>query len=366
MINGSETNVSTRNDLDSRVVCARVPRTTDAKIGETVALSFILVTSVLGNALVAIVVHKERRMRTTVNFLIVNMALSDLLCTVFVIPRAITETLTYPRAWLVTGFLGKASCKLVYFVQEVTIAVSLLSLLVVAVERYQAITRPLTVCNMHRKRRSAIIAATWLIGSVLNGSQFYTFKIRVRLAGQPQCIHTWEPALDPMKAREIEFLVDTIVFLIVPFILVTALYSIILVKINSKLLPGEKNRMKRQQQQKRNRNVLRMLLAVVLAFGFCWIPVIIYMYMATYIWLKRDFPLPCGFQVYGKWALYLTYLNSAVNPTIYFLFSVNYRKGLMKICRPCFCSFGCMHAHDLCVTGNKNNRRLELQQIGYN
>ena len=47
----------------------------------------------MGNTMVVIVVYKERRMRT-VNFLIVNMAVSDCLCTVIVIPKLITQIFT--------------------------------------------------------------------------------------------------------------------------------------------------------------------------------------------------------------------------------------------------------------------------------
>ncbi|KAJ7382516.1 hypothetical protein OS493_034407, partial [Desmophyllum pertusum] len=67
------------------------------------------------NTMVVIVVYREQRMRTTVNFLIVNMAVSDFLFTVFVIPRIITQIFTYPGAWIITGAVGDALCKFVHF-----------------------------------------------------------------------------------------------------------------------------------------------------------------------------------------------------------------------------------------------------------
>ena len=86
-----------RNDSEFNVSCSLVNRTT-AEICQAIACSFIFLTAILGNTMVVIVVYKERRMRTTVNFLIVNMALSDFLCSMLVIPRILTQLYTYPDA----------------------------------------------------------------------------------------------------------------------------------------------------------------------------------------------------------------------------------------------------------------------------
>ena len=63
-------------------------------------------------------------MRTTSNFLIVSMAVSDCLCTVMVIPKLITQIFTYPAAWLITGAVGNYLCLII------TVAVSLLNLMI--------------------------------------------------------------------------------------------------------------------------------------------------------------------------------------------------------------------------------------------
>ena len=55
-------------------------------IGNTVAYSIILVASLVGNSLVGIIVYKTKTMRKTINFFIVNMAMSDLLFSLFAFP----------------------------------------------------------------------------------------------------------------------------------------------------------------------------------------------------------------------------------------------------------------------------------------
>jgi len=62
-----------------------------ANIGKTVAYSIILVASLVGNSFVGIIVYKTKTMRKTINFFIVNMAMSDLLFSVFAFPWALTE-----------------------------------------------------------------------------------------------------------------------------------------------------------------------------------------------------------------------------------------------------------------------------------
>ena len=329
-----------RNDSDFNDSCSLVNRTA-AEVCQAIACSLIFITATLGNTMVVIVVYKERRMRTTVNFLIVNMALSDFLCSMLVIPRVMTQVYTYPDAWLITGIAGLILCKAVHFFQDVTVAVSLLSLLMIAIERYYAISCPVVADPIPRKRCGLMIAFTWLVAFLMYATHFFTFKLSVEEEG-PICHHSWEQMVaDPVKAREIEFLLHTVLSVIIPFIVVTAFYTTILIRIRRSSVPGEASSTVRRRQQKRNRNVLHMLLAVVMAFGFCWFPFIVYTYVVTFVWISRNRlqDIPCGVEIFGQWALYLAYLNSSVNPVIYFVFCENYRKGLTKLIWPCLSPF---------------------------
>jgi len=337
-ISSNQTNF--RNDSDFNVSCSLVNRTT-AEICEAIACCFIFLTATFGNTMVVIVVYKERRMRTTVNFLIVNMALSDFLCSMLVISRILTQLYTYPEAWLITGTAGLAFCKAVHFFQDVTVAVSLLSLLMIAVERYYAISCPVVADPIPRKRCALMIAFTWLVAFLMYGTHLFTFKLSIEDEG-PICHQSWKRMVDdPVKAREIEFVSHTVLSLIVPFIVVTAFYSTILIRIRRSSVPGEASSRVRMQQQKRNRNVLHMLLAVVIAFGVCWFPFIVCNYVLMFVWVSKNRrqDIPCGLEIFGEWAMYLAYLNSSVNPVIYFVFCENYRKGLTKLILPCLSPF---------------------------
>ena len=56
------------------------------KIGLTFAYCLIILVSLAGNTAIGIIVYKTKTMRKPINFLIVNMAMSDLLIPIFLIP----------------------------------------------------------------------------------------------------------------------------------------------------------------------------------------------------------------------------------------------------------------------------------------
>ena len=56
------------------------------KIGKTFAYCLILIASLFGNSFIGILVYKTKTMRKSINFMIVNMAMSDLLFLIFVLP----------------------------------------------------------------------------------------------------------------------------------------------------------------------------------------------------------------------------------------------------------------------------------------
>ena len=80
-------------------------------------------------------------MRKPINFFIVNMAMSDLLFAIVVIPRDIQ--LLYLDSWLIGGPLGQSLCKLVYLLLTVSSTVSIQSLVLIAVDRFGAVVYPL-------------------------------------------------------------------------------------------------------------------------------------------------------------------------------------------------------------------------------
>ena len=129
------------------------------KIGITFAYCLIFLVSLAGNTIIGIIVYKTKTMRKPSNFLIVNMAISDLLFPIFVIPREIQRL--YIDSWLIGGPLGQALCKLVIFLSDVSFAVSVQNLVLIAVDRFGAVVYPLRSPLISLKLCPFFILATW-------------------------------------------------------------------------------------------------------------------------------------------------------------------------------------------------------------
>ena len=82
------------------------------KGAKIIAFVFLMLLSMLGNALLIAVVYKNanQRMRTPSNYFILNMACADVLLTVFSVPVSIVDT-AYSHQWLITGVAGELLCR---------------------------------------------------------------------------------------------------------------------------------------------------------------------------------------------------------------------------------------------------------------
>ena len=72
----------------------------------------------------------------------------------------------------------------------------------------------------------------------------------------------------PKKALDIYRLAISTIFILVPTVQLVALYSIIMIKLKKQVHPGEQSANAEEQSTRRNRNVLKMAIAIVLFFFF--------------------------------------------------------------------------------------------------
>ena len=308
--------------------CSNPFNPTAAKIGETFAYCLILVVSLLGNSFIGIIVYKTHTLRKPINFFIVNMAMSDLLFAILLFPRKLTNL--YADSWLISGPLGQALCKLVPFLADVSFGVSIQSLVLIAVDRFGAVVFPLRSPLISLRLCPFFLLATWISAMAVFSPYLIAFKLAV-YQGQLRCLLLWNEAFGASFSPGNYFLSLFVAFFYIPITMLTILYSIIVIKLKSQKIPGEQSTNAEQQRAKRNRNVLKMAVAIVLGFVLCWVP---YSICNLLSFFAQD-SLPCGFFVY----LYITYFvsvsNCAINPCICFIFSSNYRNALKRLFR-CF------------------------------
>ena len=329
------TSNGTSNDTSSSsllVTCGGfVPDTPAETSWKTFAYCFIAFGSLLGNSLVIIVIFKNRSMRSTINYFIVNMASSDILFAVFVIPRLISEFYSEPSRWFVGGTLGSVLCKLDFFVQDISTAVSILSLVAIAFDRFYGVVFPMKAGLINGgKVCGVVLAGTWLLAALLHLPYFYTYKLS-EINDNFYCAFNWSPLLDHVKASKAYFVVLSITFFFLPAAILIVVYITIIVTLWRNKIPGNQSVKYKQRIVRRNRSVLKMVVAVVVVFICCWLPVNVSIYFALFMW---ESSAPCYITTLFFWVIILAYSNVCISPYLYFIFNENFRQGFRKVfCR---------------------------------
>ena len=286
---------------------------TSEKVAKTLAYCLIFLVSLAGNIVIGIIVYKTKTMRKPINFLIVNMAISDLLLPIFVIPPEIQ--MLYIDSWLIGGPLGQALCKLVNFLADVSTAVSIQSLVLIAVDRFGAVVFPLRSPLISSKLCPFFILATWIVGMAFFSPYLFVLKI-VEYHGRRVCRLEWNEAFGEYSSLENYEATILVVLCFIPFVVIAIFYIIIYLKLKSQKIPGEHSVNAGQQRQQRERSVLKMAIAIVVGFAICWLP-----YSIGSFVFASGIKSSCGFQYFITVAFLMTRANCATNPCICLIFS---------------------------------------------
>ena len=299
---------------------------TAKKIGTTIAYCLIVLVSLAGNTVIGIIVYKTKTMRKPINFLIVNMAMSDLLIPIFLIPSDIRRLYTKP--FLIGGPLGQTLCKLLEFLPLVSVFVTIQSLVLIAVDRFGAVVLPLRSPLISSKLCPFFILATWIIAMAVSSPKLFAFKL-VEYPGGLECRLRWKEAFGESSSHGNYFVPVLMIFYLIPLVFIAVLYITIYIRLKSQKIPAKQSANSGQQRQQRERNVLKMSIAIVLGFAVCGLPYSIYWFLSFF---ASDMS-SCGFQYFAFFAFFMVRIGCVVNPCICLIFSRNYRIGLKTLFR---------------------------------
>ena len=221
----------------------------------------------------------------------------------------------------------------------VSSAVSIQSLILIAVDRFGAVVFPLRSPLMSSKMCPFFILGTWIVAISVASPYFSTGKPN-EYQEQLVCSRRWKETFGKSSSYEYFPLAAFVVFLYVPIAMLAVLYSIIVIKLKSQKIPGEQSTIAKHQRAKRNRNVFKMAIAIVLGFVLCWIPYSIGILLSYF---ARD-ALRCGFYIFRNITRFMPPLNCVINPCICFIFSTSYRSALTRL-------FNCLRGATVSVSG---------------
>ena len=254
------------------------------------------------------------------------MALSDLLFPIFSIFKRLLDL--HVDSWLIGGLLGQILCKLPAFLAEASSLVSVQSLVLISVDRFGAVVVPLRSPLISRKLCPFFILATWIVAIAVASPNLFSYKL-VENPGEMKCQNQWAKTFGE-KSFVTYLLAGVSVFFYIPMILLVAVYSIILIKLKKQVHPGEQSANAEEQRTKSNRNVLKMAIAIVLAFFLCWLPAYTILLIIQFLEPTSSIRSSCSFRAFSIFTYFLALAKCAINPTILFISSSNYRQGLKR------------------------------------
>lgn len=146
------------------------------KVAKTTAYSLLFLMSVTGNSFILWVIHRDKRLRSTTNILVANMAVSDLLIPLFAIQGEVLNMHCLYTSKALNNIFGLGLCKLVNFFREMSIVVSIYSCIFIAIDRYFAVVYPLKR-GFSKTRLKYIIPGIWIFALMVSTPNLYKFRI---------------------------------------------------------------------------------------------------------------------------------------------------------------------------------------------
>ena len=236
---------STANGSSGSWNCFPQLNSTAWKIGGTVTFCLFIIVSLAANSLIVMIVYKTPNLRKPINYFIANMASSDLLFPFFFIPCNLSRLHT--TSLLTGGPLGQAFCKLVAFFGEVSIAVSIQNLILIAVDRFGAVVFPLRSPLIRSKLCPFFILATWIVAVAVNSPYLFAIEI-VEYPEGTWRVAKWKKVFGESSSHASFVLAYHILFIYIPVMLLVILYSIIFIKLKTQIHPGEQSTNNQRQQ----------------------------------------------------------------------------------------------------------------------
>lgn len=283
-------------------------------IGLTLTYSLLIAVNLVGNTMVILVVLLNKSMQRPINYLLVNLAASDMTVAIFASIQFIVE----PTLSRVEPLSATFLCKFVTggTVGWVGAVCSIFNLVGIAIERYYAVI----VTHRHRGKLTynklrIFIFVSWTLALIWASPGFFvtTYKTESKMCG-----HQWP--------REIYATLYTIGWSFVAGIIPIGIMGSLYYRIIYRLWFTKDNTTEATQKAllRYRRRLTKMVIAVTIIYVLCWGPEL----MIYFLGFLGVFTLQA---IHHGVAFALVVFNSCVNPVVYSLQSSQFRRHLCAL-----------------------------------
>ncbi|XP_074029061.1 pyrokinin-1 receptor isoform X2 [Leptinotarsa decemlineata] len=281
----------------------------------TVIYGIIFITGTIGNVSTCIVIARNKSMHTATNYYLFSLAISDLLLLIAGLPQEIYLFWSrYPYIF------GGVFCFLRGLFAETSGNATVLTITAFTVERYLAICHPFLSHTISKLSRVVkLILFIWILSIGLAIPQALPLQV---VGSCPQCLVV-ETIIDHA------FELSTFLFFVAPMTLIIVLYVLIGVRLKSSRMMKKRISTNARIQSKSSRKVIKMLVAVVVAFFICWAPFHVQRLYSIY-----QQPSPETHKLHLKIYEVVTYISgilyymsATINPILYNIMSAKFREA---------------------------------------
>ncbi|KAG7462806.1 hypothetical protein MATL_G00188640 [Megalops atlanticus] len=289
-------------------------------------------------------------MRTVTNYFIVNLSFADVLVTITCLPASLVVDITE------TWFFGNTLCKVLPYLQTISVSVSVLTLSCIAQDRWYAICHPLMFKSTAKRARKSIILI-WVVSCIIMIPQAIVMECSSLLPELTNktslftvCDEHWGAEVYPKVYHTCFFIVTYFA----PLCLMVLAYIQIFHKLWCQQIPGTSTVLQRKwkslqcsaqasgpgesvkvrtstvsaeiKQVRARRKTARMLMVVLLVFALCYLPISVLNIMKRVFGAFKSTNNRETVYAWFTFSHWLIYANSAANPIIYNFLSGKFRE----------------------------------------
>lgn len=293
---------------------------------------FVIIVALLGNILVCSAILIHERLRTTfTNYFIFSLSLSDIITASIAMPMDVDQVLkNYEWTY------GEAMCNIFTVAYLIAAPLSILNLLAVSIDRYNAITNPMHYTN--------IMTPKVVVASIFSLWTYAILFTVIAIAGWPMYPSSVLNGTCHFNIKPAYSVVSSVINFVIPTIVMCVLYwkiykvahaharrigrhenvSHSAVEYNPTSTGGSSER----RSMSKNIKAAKTIAILVSAFLICWMP---YTLLSTASIL-------CGKKCYDNipqelitLTLLLAYTNSALNPFLYAFHNRDFRESFRRL-----------------------------------
>ncbi|XP_039636806.1 C5a anaphylatoxin chemotactic receptor 1 [Perca fluviatilis] len=287
------------------------PEIQPIQIAALVFYGLVVLLGVPGNALV-VWVTGFCMPRTATSLWFLNLALADLLCCLSI------PLLMVPIAHDDHWHFGSLACTLIKSLFYLVMYCSVLQLVLISVDRWMLVSRPVWCQNNRRPKRAVCVCvAVWCLALIGSIPQFYYTKEIKAGENKRECLTVHTTKHGAWLFISIRFLLG----FFLPFLVIVVSHVVVYRRAESGLT----------RARTRSKRTLRVILAVVMSFFLCWLPLHIVDFLTLTV--SRSSIHSPNIYLAQVLTLCLAYFNSCLNPLLYVCLGRGFKDSMNRSLR---------------------------------